>query len=214
MVLCEFISLTCDLHRRVRAIRYRLRKAESNMFCQFCANQIGESDECNSCGSKKVDGQWQPGPSPETPEAESAAGSDAASDDGTETPNDDRSRRSTIKLVALVAVLALVLGFAGGFAGSEFHKGSAGTTGEVGPEGPPGLPGAPGLIGLTGAPGAAAVVGDLGLCFDTSYSNPYGDTYLTGVYLSTVQKHPDGTTYCSSGRYIPVAPQNPDTPGG
>jgi hypothetical protein len=118
----------------------------------------------------------------------------------------DRSRL----LRAATLAGALALGLAGGFAGSAFHPGSNGKTGAVGAVGPAG---SVGPAGPTGQAGAAAQVAELGVCYSTT-SGTSGVYYLNGIYITSPLKHADGTTYCESGSYVPVAPQTQNSSGG
>jgi hypothetical protein len=121
------------------------------------------------------------------------------------------TRPSRARLILAVGLLSALLGFAGGIAGSALHRGPAGTTGSAGQTG---AKGDTGLTGSTGPAGSAAQVSELGVCYDTSSSSGGGSYWLTSMYLTSPSKHPDGTTYCPSGSYVPVAPQSDHGGGG
>jgi hypothetical protein len=125
--------------------------------------------------------------------------------DGTlnESPGGGRTRLSTTWVLILALLLGAVAGFAGGFAASALHPGPKGDTGAQGARGPIGH------TGLQGESGAAAQVTDLGVCYNsTSQTSADGSTFwITGVYITSPLRHPDGTTFCSVGSYIPVSPQ-------
>jgi hypothetical protein len=93
------------------------------------------------------------------------------------------------------------------------NAGKDGARGPRGAQGAPGKVGAPGAPGKNGAPGTAAKVEGLGICYSTT-SGSGSVYYLSGVYISPPQKHPDGTTYCADGTYVPVEPQSDAAPPG
>jgi hypothetical protein len=112
--------------------------------------------------------------------------------------------RSRARLPIAAVALSAVLGLAGGFVGSALHHGPAGSRGPAGPQG------VAGPAGPAGPAGAAAQVAELGVCYST-YSNTSGTaSWISGVYLTSPSRHTDGTTYCPSGSYVPVAPQAPN----
>ena len=106
-----------------------------------------------------------------------------------------------------MALVALVFGLAGGFAGSMLTPPRDGTDGARGPAGARGVAGKGGLPGKAGPAGSAAKVESLGFCYSTQDGTSNTVYYLTGVYISSPLKHPDGTTYCADGTYDPVEPQ-------
>jgi len=114
-------------------------------------------------------------------------------------------------LFAVSLVLAALLGAVAGFAASGLHPGPRGHQGAAGIAGAAstvrGPVGAPGITGPAGPAGAAASTTNLGVCESTSYGTVYGVSVITSVSVSSPSQHPDGTTYCSFGDYVPVAPQ-------
>jgi hypothetical protein len=104
-------------------------------------------------------------------------------------------------------VLVVLLGAAAGFAASGLHPGPRGKQGQTGPAGATGQTGQTGQTGPQGPAGSAAQTTDLGVCVDIIYSNGF----VQSASVTPPSRHPDGTTYCSIGSYVPIAPQ-PITP--
>jgi hypothetical protein len=118
-------------------------------------------------------------------------------------PTPGTSRRALV----LLGISAVLLGGVAGFGASALHPGSDGKTGASGKVGTPGLTGKAGIQGVVGPSGTAAAVTDLGVCYSTTNGDfTNGDTYISSIYISSVSKHADGTTYCSTGSYVPVSP--------
>jgi hypothetical protein len=125
----------------------------------------------------------------------------------TETTSVQRKRAWWTK--ALPLVLAGVLGATAGFAASGLHPGPEGKQGN---QGVAGVAGATGPMGPAGAAGSAAQVTGLGVCVsENTASDFYGQYFVNGMSIFSPSKHADGTTYCASGQYVPVAPQSPQT---
>jgi hypothetical protein len=111
------------------------------------------------------------------------------------------------RTLAIVGVSAVLLGGVAGFGASALHPGSDGKTGATGKAGITGTTGKAGVQGAVGPTGTAAAVSDLGVCYNTTSGNfTNGDSYISSVYITSVSKHADGTTFCSTGSYVPVSP--------
>jgi hypothetical protein len=125
-------------------------------------------------------------------------------------PDAVKPRRAWLRTAAII-LAAAVAGGGAGFGASWLHPGPRGLAGQAGAQGvagPAGKPGATGAVGPAGLAGSAAQVTGLGVCYTTSSnSNNTGAFWITSVYLTSPARHADGTTYCPSGDYVPVAPQ-------
>jgi hypothetical protein len=120
------------------------------------------------------------------------------------------SRITPTRAVVLALVVGALAGFGGGFAASGLHpgpRGRTGTQGVQGLQGVQGVQGDQGQAGATGKSGTAAQVSELGVCYDTTNQSSNGTFWITGVFISSPSRHSDGTTFCSSGTYVPVQPQ-------
>lgn len=101
----------------------------------------------------------------------------------------------------ITVVLAAIVAAAVSFGVGALHpgpQGKAGTTGKTGKTG---------LTGLTGPSGSAAQVTGLGVCFNTNFGGDGVYTWVSSVSINSPTVRADGTTYCSYGSYVPVAPQ-------
>jgi hypothetical protein len=110
-------------------------------------------------------------------------------------------------ILTAVAVTSILLGALAGFFASALHPGPRGHTGVTGAAGTTGTAGAAGKQGLRGVSGSAASVADLGICYDApTDTSTAGNFFVTSIYITSVSKHADGTTYCATGTYVPVSP--------